>query len=175
MPALTRDLHGPAQSRAVRDLFQSLFAAELLKPSEKLWLFFAWITDIEILDNSARQFAALQPDWPASSIRLSVVLDSLLVRGANIRLIMREHGHNELFAGRLSELKGLHGGQIRWIVEKDFHAKGLLGDDFFLSGSMNLTMNGISVNGEHVILRCDPAVVAEQRVELETQWESRLR
>jgi hypothetical protein len=175
MAPATRDLHGPAQSRAVRDLFQSLFAAELLKPSETLWLFFAWITDIEILDNSARQFAALQPDWPASPIRLSLVLESLLARGCKIRLIMREHGHNDLFAGRLNELKRVYGDQIRWVVEKDFHAKGLLGDDFFLSGSMNLTMNGISVNGEHVVLRCDPAVVAEQKVELETQWESRLR
>ena len=37
----SRDLHGPAQSRAVRDLFQSLFVAELIHPSPKLWLFFA--------------------------------------------------------------------------------------------------------------------------------------
>ncbi len=60
MPTASRDLHGPAQSRAVRDLFQSLFAAELINPSPKLWLFFAWISDVEILDNSARQFAALE-------------------------------------------------------------------------------------------------------------------
>jgi len=64
------DLHGPAQSRAVRDLLQGLFAAELIHPSAKLWLFFAWITDIELLDNSARQFSALAPDWPATQIRL---------------------------------------------------------------------------------------------------------
>ena len=74
MPMASRDLHGPAQSRGVRDLFQSLFAAELINPSPKLWLFFAWISDVEILDNSARQFAALEPDWPAAPIRLSQVL-----------------------------------------------------------------------------------------------------
>ena len=33
MPHPSRDLHGPAQSRAVRDLFQSLFIAELIHPS----------------------------------------------------------------------------------------------------------------------------------------------
>ena len=43
----SRDLHGPAQSRAVRDLFQGLFIAELINPSPKLWLFFAWISDVE--------------------------------------------------------------------------------------------------------------------------------
>jgi hypothetical protein len=91
MATPSRDLHGPAQSRAVRDLFQSLFVAELINPSPKLWLFFAWISDVEILDNSARQFAALEPDWPAAPIRLSEVLRALLSRGVQIRLIIREH------------------------------------------------------------------------------------
>ena len=68
MAADERDLHGPAQSRAVRDLFQCLLIAELFNPSPKLWLFFAWISDVEIIDNSARQFAALEPDWPAAPL-----------------------------------------------------------------------------------------------------------
>ena len=67
MPTNSRDLHGPTQSRAIRDLFQSLFVAELINPSPKLWLFFAWISDVEILDNSARQFAVLEPDWPSGT------------------------------------------------------------------------------------------------------------
>ena len=67
-----------------------------------------------------------------------------------------------------------YGDQIRWIIEKSFHAKGLLGADYFLSGSMNLTLNGISVNGEHLVLRTDPAAVAEQTVQLESRWEARL-
>ena len=40
----SRDLHGPAQSRAVRDLFQSLFVAELHPSEPQAWLFFAWIS-----------------------------------------------------------------------------------------------------------------------------------
>jgi hypothetical protein len=101
MASPSRDLHGPAQSRAIRDLLQTLFAAELISPSAKLWLFFAWISDLEILDNSARQFAALEPDWPAAPIRLSQVLSSLLSRGSAIRLIIREDGHNDYFIARL--------------------------------------------------------------------------
>jgi hypothetical protein len=85
----SRDLHGPAQSRAVRDLFQSLFIAELLAPSLKLWLFFAWISDVEIIDNSARQFAALEPDWPAAPIYLSQVLRTVLSRGVQLRLSLK--------------------------------------------------------------------------------------
>jgi phosphatidylserine/phosphatidylglycerophosphate/cardiolipin synthase-like enzyme len=175
MPTPSRDLHGPTQSRAVRDLFQSLFVAELINPSPKLWLFFAWISDVEILDNSARQFAALEPDWPAASIRLSQVLQALLSRGVQVRLIIREHGHNDYFISRLRSLKARYGDLVKWTIEKSFHAKGLLGADYFLSGSMNLTLTGISVNGEHLVLRTDPAAVAEQAIELESRWEGLLR
>lgn len=175
MTSPSRDLHSPAQSRAVRDLLQSLFVAELMHPSPKLWLFFAWISDVEILDNSARQFAALEPDWPATPIRLSQVLRALLSRGVEIRLIIREHGHNEYFVSRLRGLKGSYGDLLKWTIEKSFHAKGLLGADYFLSGSMNLTLNGISINGEHLVFRTDPAAVAEQAVELESRWEGILK
>lgn len=171
----SRDLHGPDQARGVRDLFQTLFAAELLSPSSKLWLFFAWISDVEILDNTARRFAAIESDWPSAPIRLSQVLGALLARGTQIRLIIREHGHNEYFIARLQSLKERFGDQLKWVVERDFHAKGLLGDDYVLSGSMNLTFNGISVNGEHLILRTDPAAIAEQAEQLHLQWEARLK
>ncbi|MCW0021398.1 phospholipase D-like domain-containing protein DpdK [Rhizobium sp. BT-226] len=175
MPAPSRDLHGPAQSRAVRDLLQSLFVAELMSPSPKLWLFFAWISDVEVIDNSARQFAALQPDWPSAPIKLSEVLRALLSRGIQIRLIIREHGHNDYFIAKLQALKAIFGDQVRWTIEKSFHAKGLLGADYFLSGSMNLTLNGISINGEHLVLRTDPPTVAEQTIELESRWEGLLK
>lgn len=170
----SRDLHGPAQSRAVRDLFQSLFVAELIHPSPKIWLFFAWISDVEIIDNSAREFAGLEPDWPAAPIRLSQVLRALLARGVEIRLVIRTDGHNDYFIARLKTLKAIYGDQIRWTVEKSFHAKGLLGADYFLSGSMNLTLSGFSINGEHLVLRTDPAAIAEQSIELETRWEGQM-
>lgn len=170
----SRDLHGPAQSRAVRDLFQNLFIAELINPSPKLWLFFAWISDVEIIDNSAREFAALEPDWPAAPIRLSQVLRALLAKGVELRLVIRADGHNDYFIARLQTLKVRYGDQIKWTVEKSFHAKGLLGADYFLSGSMNLTFNGISINGEHLVLRTDPAAIAEQSIELESRWESQM-
>jgi hypothetical protein len=170
-----RDLHGPAQSLAVRDLLQSLFTAELLHPSPKLWLFFAWISDVDVIDNSGRQFAALEPDWPATPIRLSQVLDTLLGRGATVRLIIREEGHNDYFISRLNALKSRHGDRLRWAIDKSFHAKGILGADYFLSGSMNLTRSGITVNGEHLVLRTDPASIAEQSVQLESQWEGLVR
>lgn len=175
MTHLSRDIHGPAQSRAIRDVLQTLFAAELLKPSKPLWLCFAWITDLHLLDNSARQFALLQPDWPAAPIRLSTALSALLSRGGQVNVVIREHEHNVAFISALQTLRTDFGNQIRWAVGDNFHAKGLLGDNYFLNGSMNLTVNGVSVNEEHVVLRLDPALLAQQRLEFAERWEEKLQ
>ena len=131
--------------------------------------------DLRRRNSSARQFAALEPDWPAAPIRLSQVLQALLSRGVQVRLVIREHGHNEYFTDKLQSLKARYGDLVKWTVEENFHAKGLLGADYFLSGSMNLTLTGISANGEHLVLRTDPAAVAEQKIELESRWEGRSR
>lgn len=175
MTQLSRDIHGPAQSRAIRDVLQTLFAAELLRPSMPLWLCFAWITDVPLLDNSARQFALLQPDWPPTPIRLSKVLGALLARGGNVNVVIREHEHNATFIATLNRLRTEYGSAIRWAVGDNFHAKGLLGDSYFLNGSMNLTLNGVSVNDEHVVLRLDPALLAQQRLEFADRWEDELQ
>lgn len=163
----SRDLTGPGQTRAIRDLLQSLFALELLCPSSKLWLGFGWISDIEILDNQARQFSALQPDWPSTMIRLSSVIETLAGKGSKIMILTREERHNESFVERM---RGLGSANINVLVTPDFHEKGMLGDGYVLSGSMNLTWNGITVNDEHVLLRTDQASVAERRLQLEEKW-----
>lgn len=165
-----RDLFGPGQATAIRDLLQSLFVAELLQPSRRLWLAFGWISDIEILDNRARQFSALQPDWPATGVRLSTVFEALLVRGGSVALVLRDVEHNRVFISRLSSLRTKYPTRLKVAIDADVHDKGLLGDDFLLSGSMNLTFNGITVNDEHLTLRTDRASVEEWRLVLEQKW-----
>lgn len=171
-----RDLSGPGQTRAIRDLLQSLFICELVRPSRPLWLFFAWVTDIEILDNSARQFTTLCPDWPAAPIRLSKVLDGHLSRGGSINVLLRQDPHNQGFIARLERLRRDHGpASVRWCVRPEFHEKGMLGDGYVLTGSMNLTMNGLTVNDEYVTLRCDSGIVAQRRIELQNKWGDQLQ
>lgn len=97
----SRDLTGPGQTRAIRDVLQSLFAAELLRPSRRLWIGFGWISDIEILDNEARQFAALQPDWPAAPIRLASVIEALANKGCDVVVLIRDHINNRGFIERM--------------------------------------------------------------------------
>jgi len=173
--AHARDLFGPGQSRAIRDLLQSLFVAELVRPSRRLWLIFGWVSDIEILDNRARQFSPLEPDWPASGIRLSSVLRALVERGTNVVVIARDVEHNRLFLNQLSSLCNDIQDGLVIALKPEVHEKGILGDDFLLSGSMNLTHNGVNTNDEHLTLRTDLASVEEWRVSLEQKWAELLK
>jgi hypothetical protein len=170
-----RDLFGPGQSRAIRDLLQSIFVAELMRPSKRLWLIFGWVSDIEILDNSARQFSPLEADWPASGIRLSSVLRSLLDRNASIIVIARDVEHNRSFMNQLRPLCEHSNGRLILALKPGVHEKGMLGDDFLLSGSMNLTHNGVNVTDEHLTFRTDLASVEEWRISLEQKWEELLK
>jgi len=166
----SRDLFGPGQGAAIKDLLQTMFAAELIWPSRRLWLLFGWISDIAILDNSARQFSALQPDWPSNEIRLSSILKALVDRGGDVVLILRDVKHNYEFIDRLSAIRQKYPGRLRVKLSADVHDKGILSDDFLISGSMNLTFNGVTVNDEHLTLRTDPASIEEWRMTLEQKW-----
>ncbi len=166
---MMRDLSAPGQKRAIRDLLQALFVAELLKPSRPLWIASAWISDIELLDNAARQFSALYPDWPAGVIRLSEVIRALLERGGEVIILSRDAPHNHAFARKMETLPG-----TRMLMTPEFHEKDIVGEHFLLSGSMNFTHSGITLNDEHLVYRCDAASIQERRLVMEEKWRGRL-
>jgi PLD-like domain len=169
-----RDLTGPAQSRAIRDLLQSLFVLEALHPSKTLWLLSAWITDAPIVDNGARQFSAIDPEWGAGVVRLSSVIRTIVERGGRVHLITRRHEINQPFIDQMLQLRRQSTMGLALLVEDDFHDKGLVGDDYELAGSMNFTRKGIETNDEHLILRTDPHILAERHLALSACWKSRI-
>ena len=168
----SRELFGPAQSRAIKDVLQSLFIGELISPSARLWMFFGWVSDIEIIDNRMRQFSYLQPDWVASKIKLSEVLGAILQKGSSVVLIVRDVDHNHQFANVLRQLYKDYILSNKLVIHltPEEHRKGILGEDYLLGGSMNLTFNGITTNEENLVLRRDPAAIEEWRVTLEQKW-----
>lgn len=165
-----RDIYAMRSALVPFELLQSLFVAELIRPSARLWISSPWISDIELIDNTARQFASLNPGWPARRIRLSEVLTALIERGAAIVIIVNDDPHSDEFINRIAPLGGLYPGHVILIRQAQLHEKGILGDHFTLNGSMNLTYNGVFINEEYLIYRCDPAVIAERRVVLEGRW-----
>jgi hypothetical protein len=169
-----RDLTGPIQGRAIRDLIQGLLAAEVLAPSNPLWILSAWISDISVVDNRAGQFAAADADWPLTMVPMSGVLQTIVARGGSLAVVLRNVEHNRPFFDRLCAVRGAFPDRVRATLVSDFHEKGIIGSDYDLSGSMNLKHRGIEVNDEHLVLRTDRATVAARRLTLDAHWRSRL-
>ncbi len=167
---LSRDFTGPWQSRAILDTMQGLFLSELMRPSKELWLLSAWVSDIEVVDNSARSFGALRPDWPAAPLRLTEVLRAILKRGVRVAVVLRDEDHNQTLLRIFREMQLDAEGRLGLAVSPLAHEKTIVGDDYILGGSMNFTQNGLTVNEEHVLLRVDRAAAAARRVSLQERW-----
>ena len=152
------------------DFLQSIFVAELIHPSRFLWISSPWISNIEIIDNRARQFGSLCPDWSATRIRLMEVLEALLERGAHITIVLNDAAHNDEFVARIQPLQRIYSSHLRIIRSPVLHEKGIVGDWFSLTGSMNLTYNGVYVNQEHLAYTCNPERVAERQLVFQHRW-----
>jgi hypothetical protein len=171
----TRDLTGPRQRQGIRDVMEGLLAAELVQPSSVLWLLSAWISDIEILDNRTRAFSALRPDWAPTQIRFSQVIEGIADRGGRVAVVLRDADHNESFIHKLKTVQRQQPGRVGIALAPDAHDKSLIGDGYILSGSMNFTQNGLSINDEHVLLRIDREAAANRRLSLHQRWDPLLR
>jgi phosphatidylserine/phosphatidylglycerophosphate/cardiolipin synthase-like enzyme len=154
--------------REAEGLLQTILLAELLAPSEVIWLISPWVTDVSILDNRTGAYAGVQPTWPRRAISLVEVLGALLREGVGVVLATRPDPHNQRFVQRLESAAKSRGCAEKLLVHQDererLHEKGLLGDDFYVSGSMNFTESGIRLNDEAVKLELDRQAVAQARV-----------
>ncbi|MNN29548.1 hypothetical protein D3C81_1431590 [compost metagenome] len=59
---------------------------------------------------------------------------------------------------------------LRIVKRSLLHEKGLIGDHFYLNGSMNFTFNGISLNEEMVQLITDHEQIAHNRIAFIEKW-----
>jgi hypothetical protein len=163
----------------VKELIQIIFASELLSPSEeKIWLVSPWISNVEIFDNRSGNFSDINPDWGRTAIRLQDVIIEILKRNGNIALVSDayEDEHNDKFFSVLQDKaqQNLVSDQITIIKPKNLHTKGFLFQHGFLSGSMNLTYNGLEIKDEQIMYDRDPEGRAQARVAFE-EYECDLR
>lgn len=152
----------------VLDLLGALFAAELVAPSRCLWLVSPWISDVEMVDNQAGTFPAFTR-FGRRRIRLAEILCTLATCGTHVAIGTTADRHNDAFLHRMDVLaKDL---RVEHAITTDIdptgalHSKALTGDDYALTGSMNITYNGINLREEHVDLRTDPDFVAQARMD----------
>jgi hypothetical protein len=166
----SRIIHTRASARQVPDLLQAIFAAELMCPGSCIWLVSPWVSDIPVLDNRTNGFLPFEPRWIRAQVSLSQVLGRLLELGTTVHIATRPDDHNSAFLDRMRRLAEPDGLPLRLHSAEELHEKGILGDDFYLSGSMNFTFSGTSLNEEAVHYSVDPAFVAENRILLTGRW-----
>lgn len=181
-PSSGRTILKRGDEAAVLSLLRTVFAAELVQPSETLWLVSPWISDVPLLDNRADAFRHLEPQWPRTEIRLGAVLATLVARGTRLVIATRPGRRVEPDEGTRATDRFLE--TLRQRVPPDgllvvhreawrIHTKGLLGDRYLLSGSMNFTYSGVKVNEEMVRFTTSETEVAEARIEFRGAWSDR--
>ena len=157
-----------ASASEAATLLAGIFCSELCSPSTCLWLVSPWITDVEILDNSAGNFDPLTR-FGKRRVRLAEVLVTLASHGCHVVVGTTTDSHNERFLDRVRNLAQDLRLERKLTVSIDasenLHTKALTGDDYALAGSMNLTYNGIQVREEFLDLRTEPEFVAQARMD----------
>jgi hypothetical protein len=153
-----------AAASELEGLLQTVFACEILAPSEHFWLVSPWVSDITILDNRTAAFAGLEPNWGRRGILVTEILQVLLRAGTKVTLATRALDHNDRFRKRLVQAAQEVGAtelvRVVWDEEGLLHEKGLLGNGWCVSGSMNLTESGVRLNDEQVRFSLLPEEVA---------------
>ena len=160
-----------AQS-AIADLLTVAFSGELLRPSKRLTLVSPYMSDFPVLDNGTGSFSALDPAWPATTIKMTSVLRSMLGRGSEVRLACQQGHRENQFVRSLFE-HAERDGTFELLKVHQFdksgplsHEKALIADRWALHGSMNFTFSGVELNGELVTLTTDPDRIAALAIEV---------
>ena len=143
---MTADRHiltaKPRGRREVKEVLQGIFVSELVRPSAVLWIVSPWISDIMVIDDKAGRFRFLH-DSGQSHVRLSHVIQRLARNGTKIRIVTRPDPSNEGFLTAMRSISTHYkDSDIEVITLEGIHAKGLAGDGYALTGSMNLTWSG---------------------------------
>lgn len=150
-------------------LLSSVLVAELLSPSAELWLVSPWISDVPALDNTRGDFDSLFSAPETSVYPLSQVLGLLTHAGAKLTVVHRPDKQNERFLTRLG--RRAHSDRLKIISGEVEHEKTLCGHDWYISGSMNFTFNGMQVNDEAITYRVSLELAASTRIDFRRRWE----
>jgi phosphatidylserine/phosphatidylglycerophosphate/cardiolipin synthase-like enzyme len=156
----------------IRELLVGLLAAELVAPSRCIWLVSPWLRDVALLDNRSAAFRGVGPGWARREVSLFDVLAELTRRGSELIVATRPGDGNDasLVALQRAVGDGPAAKRLRSELRPQLHAKGLVGDDYCLSGSMNFTRNGIEHLDEMVTYTTDPEHVGALRIEFAQEY-----
>ena len=153
----------------IREVLRGICVAELLAPSNDFWVVAPWISDIPLIHDPVGRFRFINP-LGLETITLASLLEYLIDEGTRVTVVTRRDGSVE-FTRQLRDKESSGGaGGVRIVRQPDLHAKGLLGDSYALTGSMNFTRNGVAANQELVHFHWRTGEVADLRDRFETEF-----
>jgi hypothetical protein len=154
------------------DALQVVFLAEVVAPSEQIWIITPWISDVPIIDNRTGRLDGVWSDVPARWLRLAEVLVHIIHSGGQVTIACRPDDHNLTFVENLRRRCRETGVEDNLEVFKaeDLHEKGILTDDLLLSGSMNLTFNGLRRLEEVIYVHDDRDTIERTRFAYKSRW-----
>jgi phosphatidylserine/phosphatidylglycerophosphate/cardiolipin synthase-like enzyme len=156
-------------SGEVRALIQTALVAELLSPSDVIWVVSPWINDVPVISNDDGRFRAILPQAESRDAHLSEVLAALAQAGTTVVVAVRPDRSNDTFLTTLRSAQ-IPNGRLVERHDAALHEKTLAGDRYVITGSMNFTRAGIDYNEEQVTFDDDVALVAEVRAALRQRW-----
>lgn len=155
----------------IRELLQLMLLGELLAPGgERAWLVSPWISNVVLFDNRAGGFSAVSPEWGNREVRLVEIVIDLAARGTPLGIATNFDAHNEPMIAALRDAaddRGLTDG-ITIVQRQRLHTKGVLVQRGLLTGSMNLTYNGLELNDEMIVYDTSAGTLAEARLNFES-------
>jgi hypothetical protein len=160
----------PVTGIRIDPVLTAVLLAELLAPSSEIWLVSAWVSDVAAVDNSRGNYDSLFGDAVARFYQLSEILGMLTERGSQLYVVTRDVPENEPFLTRLRQTAPPE--HLRVFQSPDTHEKTFCGADWLLSGSMNFTFNGMTVNDEYVTYKVDSAAAAQARLDYAGRWKT---
>jgi len=169
MIAETRRIYKSAvtSQNLIRELLQLMFVSELVAPGEdRAWLVSPWISNIVLFDNRAGGFGAVNPEWGCREIRLAEIAVDLMTRGTPLGIATNFDAHNDGFLFTIAEAAEQAGVKEKLIITRRerLHTKGILLRKGLLTGSMNLTYNGLELNDETVIFDTSSQAISQAQV-----------
>lgn len=157
----SRSLGGAVQ---LADCLASLLALELLVPNGRVYLISPRLGDMEILHSPFGQFRILMHELGQTRLRLGETLGILAARGSTVRVLYRPGDpQTEAFIGRLSR-------EVERRPVDHLDERGLLSERFYLRGSLEFDLEGVSTGNESVEVTTEPGDVARALMEAEQLW-----
>lgn len=160
-------IHARVRTSAVQasNCLASLFALELLSPSNFMYLSVPSLRNVPVVPNYLRQFGSLFPEMDTPFLSLSTALMLLSERGVNVRLICSQE--EESLQSFLSQLPPTIEGR----TGSPLYHRGLYSEHFSLCGHLQFTSYGVDVAEDRLELITELDEVSQRLLEVSHYWE----